>query len=254
MLPLTLLIALSMLERLRPLRRLTQRWSKRAALNLSVGLFSALVLRLTFYPLLLTLSQWVTQNGMGLFAWLGFSSGATRFGVSFLVMDWALYLWHRANHRFAFLWRFHSVHHTDLDLDVTTAARFHLGELALSSLVSAALIVVFGIESGTWLLFQLLVTSAAQFHHANFKLPLGWERLLNRLIVTPRMHGVHHSMLRVERDSNYSTVLSIWDRIHHTMELRRWNEEFPIGVPEWSDPAELTWTQCLILPFVTQRK
>ncbi len=173
--------------------------------------------------------------------------------VAFLIMDYTNYLWHRLNHRVPFLWRFHLVHHTDVDLDVSTALRFHFGELIGSVFFRGGFAFLSGATPLTVLLYEILFEAETQFHHSNWKLPYEFEKRLNKIIVTPRMHGIHHSNLKHETDSNYSVIFSAWDRIHNTLDLNKPQHEIVIGVPSYSNPKELTSEFLLKLPFTKIR-
>jgi sterol desaturase/sphingolipid hydroxylase (fatty acid hydroxylase superfamily) len=170
-----------------------------------------------------------------------------------VLLDYTLYLWHVATHRVPFLWRFHVVHHADLDLDATTALRFHFAELALSVPWRAAQIVALGVSPRSLSVWQTLLMLSVLFHHSNVRLPVGFERGLNRLVVTPRMHGIHHSTVREETDSNWSSGLTVWDRLHGTLRLNVPQEEIEIGVPAYRRPEEVVLKEVLALPFVEQR-
>jgi sterol desaturase/sphingolipid hydroxylase (fatty acid hydroxylase superfamily) len=239
-------------ERLFPLRRVTQPKANRAMTNFILGGLSSTLVQLSLYPVLLALADLTSRNGFGLIPRLGLPAGIQLL-VTLLCLDWTLYLWHRLNHRVSPLWRFHNVHHTDLDMDVTTAARFHFGELSLATVWGAAQILFLGVNAETWLTFQILVTSCAQFHHSNIRLPLPLERVLNWWVVTPRMHGVHHSTFMNETDSNYSTILSVWDRVHRSLNLTPAQSEITIGVPAYENAQEVTLLRSLALPFRAQR-
>ena len=129
--------------------------------------------------------------------------------LGFLLMDWAYYWWHYATHAVPFAWRFHNVHHTDLDLDVSTAARFHFGEILLSIPFRVVAVAPLGVPPLTYLIYEIAFESASLFHHSNWRLPLGVERFLNHVIVTPRMHGIHHSIVQRETDSNWGTIFCL---------------------------------------------
>jgi sterol desaturase/sphingolipid hydroxylase (fatty acid hydroxylase superfamily) len=176
------------------------------------------------------------------------------FMIGFVLMDWAYYWWHYAMHAVPLLWRFHNVHHTDLDLDVTTAARFHFGEIIASVPFRVIVVVLFGIAPVTLLVFEILFESASLFHHSNWRLPLALERRLNRVIVTPRMHGIHHSIVRCETDSNWGTIFSWWDRLHRTLRVDLRQDELEIGVAPYRDERELTLTHLWAMPFRAQRE
>ena len=133
--------------------------------------------------------------------------------TSFLVFDCWTYWWHRINHRVPFLWRFHRMHHSDPDVDVTTAGRFHVGEIVFSSSIRILFIPLFGFPIEAVVLYDFVQLPVIAFHHANISVSAGIDRALRMVLVTPFMHKVHHSRLREETDSNYSSILSVWDRI-----------------------------------------
>jgi sterol desaturase/sphingolipid hydroxylase (fatty acid hydroxylase superfamily) len=140
-------------------------------------------------------------------------SGWTGLVFDLLVLDLWIYWWHRANHVLPVLWRFHEIHHLDEFLDTTSAVRFHIGEVLLSAFVRAPLIVALGIPLTSILTFEALVLASALFHHSNVRLPEKLERALAYVVVTPSIHWVHHHAHRQDTDSNYATVLSLWDRL-----------------------------------------
>lgn len=160
--------------------------------------------------------------------------------VDLLILDCWIYWWHRANHMLPFLWRFHEVHHLDETLDASSALRFHFGEVVLSSLVRAAVIIVLEVPFTTVAIFEVLVAVNAIFHHSNLKLP-GWlERPLSWLIVTPSIHWVHHHAIRSDTDSNYSALLSVWDRIFGSSSATARTADMPVGVEGLTDKPGLT--------------
>jgi len=189
-------IALSLIERRRPLRRATQRRSSRLAANLAVAAVGAVVVRALIIPRL--------------------DSQSPKSGLSvrdLICLDATMYAWHRANHTVPALYRFHRFHHADRDLDASTALRFHPVELLASVPIRALQTRLIAPSPATALLYEALMEGAAMFHHSNVRLPLGLERALGWLVVTPRMHQIHHSVVREEGHANWSVVLSIWDRL-----------------------------------------
>lgn len=155
--------------------------------------------------------------------------GALGLAIDLLLLDLWIYWWHRLNHRVGFLWRFHEVHHLDEFLDVTTSLRFHFGEVILSTLVRASFIFVLDIGWTSVLVFELLVQLTSGFHHSNVALPPRLEAALRQVIVTPSHHWVHHHNIRQDTDSNYATILTVWDRIFRSWSpTRRW-PDMPIG-------------------------
>ena len=167
--------------------------------------------------------------------------------LDLLLLDLWIYGWHRLNHVVPLLWRFHEVHHRDEMLDATSALRFHFGEVALSALVRALMIWLFTIPLESVLVFETIVVLAAIFHHSNLRLPVGFETVLSRLIVTPSLHWVHHHALRPDTDSNYATVLSLWDVVFKSRSPNRREIEMKMGVEGQSD---LPLPQLLVRPFL----
>ena len=170
--------------------------------------------------------------------------------VTILVFDFAIWLQHRISHEVPLFWRFHRVHHADRDFDVTTAIRFHPVEIAASMGLKIVLVYALGPPALAVVAFEVLLNGTALFNHANLRLPLGMDRALRLILVTPDMHRVHHSVLRAEHDSNYGFALSIWDRLFHTYTAQpaAGHETMAIGL-QWQDQrsARLGWS--LMLPF-----
>lgn len=240
------------LERRRPLRNATESKLTRGTRNLSVAAIGALAIQVAEKPVTDPLAALVERRRWGLLQqarlprWL---EGA----LAVLLLDYTLYIWHVLTHRVSFLWRFHQVHHVDLDMDATTGLRFHFGELAISTLWRAAQVLGLGVSQRSLSLWQTLTIFFIMFHHSNVKLPLRVERWLCRLIVTPRMHGIHHSIVAEETDSNWSSGLMVWDRIHGTLRLNIAHDEIEIGVPAYRDPHEVTLPRLMEMPFGEQR-
>lgn len=247
-----MLILCLVLEKIRPLRNRTRPKFQRIVVNLAIAGIGAVILRLIFFPIVLTVSQWSQKNNFGLLQPLAsFPILYTLLAVIFL--DFTLWVWHWLNHKVPFLWRFHNVHHIDLDLDVTTASRFHFGELILSAGYRSFQVILFGIDPVTLVTYEVVTTLAAQFHHSNIRLPIALENVLSKIIVTPRMHGIHHSIVREETDSNFSTIFSWWDRIEQTLRLNVRQNEVTIGVASYRDPKETSLLGSLLMPFKKQR-
>ncbi len=173
--------------------------------------------------------------------------------IGFLLMDLAFYYWHLLNHKIPFLWRFHNVHHLDPDMDMTTAFRFHFGEIGFSSIFRIVQISFIGISPFVFIIYEFFFTANTVFHHSNIKLPIKFERILNRIIVTPRMHGIHHSQYKNETDSNYSTVFSWWDVVHRTIRLNVPQNKIVIGVPAYSNKEDNKLLKLITHPFKKQK-
>ncbi len=235
------------------LRKREQLRSQRIITNSLVAIPAFGLLRLLFLPIVVRLAYKNLQWKFGLRSWF---KGVPVIGgvVSFLMMDYTNYLWHVLNHKWPFLWRFHLVHHTDRDLDVTTAIRFHFGEILGSVIYRGAFILLSGATPLNVLIYEIVFEGATQFHHSNWNIPVPIESRLNKLLVTPRMHGIHHSEIKDETDSNYSVIFSFWDRLHKTLNLNVLQHQLTIGVPSYRNTDELTAANLLQLPFAEPRQ
>jgi sterol desaturase/sphingolipid hydroxylase (fatty acid hydroxylase superfamily) len=200
------------------------------------------------WPVVAPVQRLAERGRLGVLRWLPLPR-PLRMVLGFLLLDYTLYLWHRMNHRVPFLWRFHAVHHIDLDLDSTTGLRFHFGELTLATGFRAAQVLVLGVDRDTLRVWQQLLVLSVVFHHSNLELPIGVERRLVALFVTPRMHGIHHSTRRHETNANYSSLFSWWDRLHRSLTLNVRQASITIGVPGFSRPEDVTLVESLTLPF-----
>ena len=239
-------------ERFAPLRRTVEPKLRRFARNLSAGGVSLALMTLLQAPLLQPVASWIVRDRVGLLQTLRWPRWIETV-IAIVLLDYTLWWWHWASHRVPFLWRFHLVHHVDRDLDTTTALRFHFGELALSIPVRAVQMILIGVDPQALWLWQTILFASILFHHANVRLPRRVERLLVRVIVTPRMHGIHHSDRIEETNSNWSSLLSAWDYLHRTMRLDVPQERIVIGVPAWQNPSDVTLGKILFLPFLRQR-
>ena len=244
--------ALLWLERRRPLRREVEPKLRRTARNLAVAGIGAVALQLTERPVALELATLVEQHNVGLLKLLRLPVWLETV-LAVALLDYTLYVWHVLTHKVPFLWRFHVAHHVDLDLDASTALRFHFGELALSVPWRAAQLIIIGVSPIAYSTWQTFVFLSIMFHHSNVELPISLERRLNRLIVTPRMHGIHHSIVREETNSNWSSGLTIWDRLHGTLRLNVPQGEITIGIPAYRKPEDVELLKILPMPFGEQR-
>jgi sterol desaturase/sphingolipid hydroxylase (fatty acid hydroxylase superfamily) len=236
------------LEAARPLRRRVEAAGRHVLRNLSLGALSFAVLTLLQTPILLPLADWGRHGRIGLLNLFPLPP-ALGLVLGVLLLDYTLWHWHRINHVWPFLWRFHVVHHIDLDLDASTALRFHFGEMALSVVYRALQVVVIGPSPLALGLWQLLLAVSILFHHSNLRLSLRLERALVRVVVTPRMHGIHHSIYLGEMNANWSSLLSIWDFVHRTLVLGVPQDEVTIGVPTCQELPQVTLPRILVRPF-----
>lgn len=193
------------------------RW-RHAASNLALGLLNAVLVALLFSGLWLWTTQWASAHHFGLLHRFDLPAWG-KAAIAILLLDVWMYAWHRLNHRLPFFWRFHRLHHADRAMDVTTASRFHTGEIVFSSILRVPVLLMIGCTIGELALYEILLFLVVQFHHANIALPDRLDRCLRLFIVTPSLHKVHHSVLRVEHDSNYSSLFCWWDMIFRTRRL-----------------------------------
>ena len=168
-----------------------------------------------------------------------------------ILLDFSIYVQHVVVHMIPFFWRFHKVHHTDLDLDVSSALRFHPIEIIGSMLFKISIIFALGPTPLTVMIFEALLNGMAQFSHSNIKLPEKMDSIMRWLFVTPDMHRIHHSEEIDETNSNYGFNFSIWDRALGTYlsEARKTQPEIILGIKEYKDPKEISFLNLLIIPF-----
>lgn len=244
-------VALFLLERFLPLRQQTRSLWHRLFVNLVMTGLAFLVAAFLVRPgIYWGLGTEASQIGL-----LEFTSLPVwvELALGFLLLDLSFYYWHLLNHRVGFLWRFHNVHHIDPDLDVSTAFRFHFGEMMLSAIFRVLQITLIGVSLQTYLLFELAFTANTIFHHSNLRLPIYIERWLNLVLVTPRMHGIHHSQVKQETNSNFSVVLPWWDSLHRSLRLNVPQDRIKIGVPAYTRPEDNQLWNTLVMPFCHQR-
>lgn len=225
-------------ESFRPCRALTQSRGRRWANNLALVALNSLLLRLLFPVAAVGLAALAASSGWGLFnqfAWPLWLS----IPLAVVLLDMGIYLQHVMFHAVPLLWRFHRVHHADLDFDVTTGARFHPVEILLSMLIKFSMILVLGPPVVAVLIFEVLLNAFAMFNHGNVQLPRGLDRLLRLLVVTPDMHRVHHSVQTHEANSNFGFNLSLWDRLFGTYRAQpeAGHLGMTIGLDRLRDPA-----------------
>ncbi len=224
-----LLVVLWVLESIAPMYMERRERVQHGLRNLAWALVNTLVVALPFASLMLLVTQWSAQQGFGVGHWMP-GTAWLRWLVVLLVFDAWMYLWHRLNHRVPLLWRFHAVHHSDRDMDASSAFRFHTGEIMLSFVARLAVLPLLGMTMPQLLVYETILLPVIVFHHSNVRLPARADRLLRWMIVTPRMHWVHHSREQPETDSNYASVLSVWDRCFGTFRLRDRPETIELGL------------------------
>jgi sterol desaturase/sphingolipid hydroxylase (fatty acid hydroxylase superfamily) len=221
---------------------------KHAARNLIIGLINGVVLAVVFAGSIVVVADATKQQQIGLLHWAGFS-GPVLFVTAFLLFDIWMYWWHRLNHGFPFLWRFHRMHHSDPEVDVTTATRFHVGEIAFSSLIRLGLIPLIGIPIEVLIVFDAIQLPIISFHHANIRLTPQLDKRIRYFIVTPFMHKVHHSRMKSETDSNFSSLLSIWDRMFRSYVEKENYHEIEFGLNQFDGGERQSVKGMLLTPL-----
>lgn len=233
------------------LRKSVQPAFERLLKNIGVAIPTMVAMRLALIPAAMAASAYSERHGFGLLylvqlpAWLQAMLG-------FVLLDYLLYIWHVLSHRIPLFWRFHNVHHTDLDLTVSTGFRFHFGEMLLSGIFRTMGVLLLGVTPVVTLIYEVLFEAFVAFQHSNWRLPFRLEQALSAVFVTPRMHGIHHSIVRNETDSNFSNMFNIWDRLHNTLRLNVPQDGITIGVAGYQDESELTLMSLLTMPFRRQ--
>jgi len=231
-------------EFLAPRRALSVPRRTRWPANLGIVVLNTAVVRLVFPAAAVGMALFAQANGWGVFNHFGLPGWAALI-AGIVLLDLAIYLQHVLFHAVPALWRLHRMHHADLDIDVTTGARFHPVEIVLSMLIKFAVIAALGVPPEGVLLFEVLLNATSMFNHANVRMPGRLDRALRAFVVTPDMHRVHHSLERDETNSNFGFNLSLWDRLFGTYRAqpRAGHEGMQIGIPEFRDRAD-----CAALP------
>ena len=225
---------------------------RHGGVNLGLGMANALVAAALFAGATLVVTEWARARSFGVLGWIG-PPPAVGMVLAVLLLDLWQYVWHRLNHQVPFLWRFHMVHHADRDLDATTGLRFHTGEILLSSTARLAVLPLLGLSVGHVLVYETILLPVILFHHSNVRIPEGVDRSLRWLIVTPWMHWVHHSDHQPETDSNYSSILSVWDRIFRSFRLRDDPAQISLGLKGMEHREWATLAGLLAMPFRGRR-
>ncbi len=205
--------------------------------NVTLGVFNAVLGAILFGAAILLVTEWARQQSFGLLHWLEWPA-LVAWPVGLILFDAWMYVWHVLNHKVPLLWRFHAVHHSDRELDASSALRFHTGEIVLSGCTRLAVLPLIGLSVPQVLLYESLLLPIILFHHSNVRVPARLDAGLRWLIVTPWMHWVHHSRWKPETDSNFASVLSIWDRVFGTFRLRADPRQIDLGLEEDRDESQ----------------
>jgi sterol desaturase/sphingolipid hydroxylase (fatty acid hydroxylase superfamily) len=213
------------------------------------ALLNGLLTRFVLAGLTVQAIEWGGRSRLGLAQGLPVPFSAKAVMV-FILFDAWMYFWHMANHRVRFLWLFHRAHHADTAMDTTTALRFHPGELLLSTFIRLPVILLLGMSFADLVLFEAVLNISTLFHHSNLAIPEKWDRMLRTVIVTPDMHRVHHSVEAFETNSNYTSILSIWDRVFGSFRAREDTRAITIGLPGFREEQWQKLWGFMITPFV----
>lgn len=217
-------------ERAAPLRRQTRKALPRMARNAAMGAACQAAIMVSEKPLTDAIAKANGKHSRGLQGLLG--GGLLGKFAAFLAMDYGFYLWHVATHKMPFLWRFHRVHHVDPDLDASTATRFHFLDMVLSTPWRLVQVRVSGVDLPTLGAWRVFFLGSVLFHHSNWQLPGKLDAALSKVLTTPKMHGIHHSQKPDEMDSNWTSGISWWDRLHGTFREDVAQDDIVIGVDD----------------------
>ncbi|MBW2184581.1 MAG: sterol desaturase family protein [Deltaproteobacteria bacterium] len=251
----SIFILLALWELLNPRRALGTSKKMRWFNNLVIVLLDTVIVRLLFPLVPMSMALLAQERGWGLFNNLGVPY-LLEVTVAVIVLDFVIYLQHVLFHAVPLLWRFHMVHHADLDLDVTSGVRFHPIEIILSMGIKLAAVGSLGLPALAVFIFEILLNGTSMFNHSNVFIPLKLDRIIRLLIVTPDMHRVHHSVILRETDSNYGFTLSWWDRLLGTYRAQpaKGHQWMTIGLSRFLDEKRQTLLWLLALPFLKKAK
>ena len=218
--------------------------------NLGVVAVNTVLVRVLLPSTAVGIALLAEARGFGLFnmtaipAWLSVLASA-------IVLDLAIYLQHVLFHAAPALWRLHRMHHADLEIDVSTGLRFHPIEILLSMLIKFAVVAALGAPALSVLIFEVVLNATSMFNHGNVRIPLGIDRVLRWLVVTPDMHRVHHSIVARETKSNFGFNLPWWDRLFGTYRAQptAGHQGMTIGIEQFREPRELGLDRMLLQPF-----
>jgi len=247
-----LLALMLILEFLIPLRDTSNGRIQRWIQNFGLGILNTILIRLSVKAIAYTSAIYFQSRGIGLLNLEFINSSNFQLGsiiLTILILDLAIYFQHRVSHSLPFLWKFHKVHHTDIEFDASTSVRFHPIEIIFSMIYKLFIIMLLGANPFGVVLFEIILNAGSTFNHSNIKIPKFFENVLRYFIVTPDMHRIHHSVLPMETNSNYSFSVSIWDRIFKTYreDSSGEQENMPIGLEKFR--SQLSWKEILALPF-----
>ncbi len=240
----------ALLEAWWPRRQLRYRKWRRWAANFGLIAIDIVVQRLLFGAAAIAAAVYAKEHRFGLLPLMHWP-WPIKAVVGFVVLDCALYLQHRVFHAVPWLWRLHRVHHTDPDLDASSGLRFHPGEIVISLIYKAGVVLALGVDPWTVLVFESTLNGAAIFTHGNIGIPESFDRIVRKFVVTPDMHRIHHSVEQAETDSNFGFFLSVWDRVFGTDRAApaAGQTSATLGIPGPDSAKSLGFWRLLAMPF-----
>ena len=246
----TILLVIALWETLRPRRNWQLPRATRWVNHIALSVFNTLVVRILIPVTVAAFALILEGRGIGLLNWLSLP-GWLAIVLGVLLLDLAIYAQHYYFHMVDAFWRFHRMHHTDLDFDVTTGVRFHPVEIVISMIIKFAVVLIIGPPAIAVVIFEILLNATSMFNHGNIQLPQPVDRILRSVLVTPDMHRVHHSIVRTETDSNFGFNLSWWDRIFGTYrsQPKAGHLDMTIGLPIFRDHIENRIDRLISQPF-----
>jgi sterol desaturase/sphingolipid hydroxylase (fatty acid hydroxylase superfamily) len=212
------------------------------------AIMNGLLTRFALAGVTMAAIAWAESRAFGIARVLSLPAAAKLILV-FVLFDIWMYFWHMANHRIGFFWLFHRAHHSDTEMDTTTALRFHPGELVLSTFFRLPVVLLIGMSFTQLVFFEALLNLSTLFHHSNLAVPEKWDSALRTVMVTPNMHRVHHSVERFETDSNFTSLLSFWDRVFQSFRTRKDTHAITIGLPSFRETKYQRLWGFLITPL-----
>ena len=242
-------------ENIAPRRMLSKSKTKRWISNMGMEIIDVVVLRLIFPLFPVGIAVICAQRGWGLLNYYQIAPLPSLI-IGVLALDFVIYLQHRMFHVVPLFWRVHMVHHTDQDIDVTTAVRFHPLEIILSLLIKFAAVAAIGAPPLSVLIFEVMLNGASMFNHGNVRIPISFDRIIRMVLVTPDMHRVHHSVVVRETNSNYGFSFSWWDRLFGTYKTQpqEGHDQMKIGLNGYHDDRSLKLSALLTMPFSYQKR
>ena len=244
-------LCMALWEMLAPRRALTHKRLARWPNNIGLMVFNSFLVVLVFPIAAVGTALYAAEKGWGLLQIISLPTWAEGL-AAIVVLDLLIYFQHVLFHRVPLFWRFHRMHHTDLDIDVTTGARFHPIEILLSLAIKMGIVLTIGAPAWSVIVFEILLNGTSMFNHSDIFIPAGTDRILRLLVVTPDMHRVHHSVIIRETNSNSGFNFPWWDRVFRTYRAQpeAGHIDMTIGLANYRDPKWLTFRWMLMIPFM----